>query len=312
VTIRPRLRDALWMAAGAGILLLLGLLALLFGQEPAPNAQLAVKAQRVDLVGRMQLDLVSASEAEKSAVLAITDRESQEFADQARASTTDVERELRELAELLNKDGTQDEKDLLAEFSRRFTELRKVDDELLTLAVQNTNLKAYAVTSGPALGALDEMSAALSRLVAANADAPDAKKVMSLALGAEIGALRIQTLLPPHIAEASDARMSELEALMGKEDEQVRSDLDGLRALPKLSGDADLAAAASRYAEFRGIESQVIALSRENTNVRSLSISLNQKRKAMLDCHDVLSKLEEAIRKEPIEGVTYGGRFRPR
>ena len=293
-------------------MLLFILLVLLFGKQPNPDAQLVFKAQRVDLVGRMQLGLASASEAEKSAVLAISDRESQAFADQARASTADVERERRELVELLNQGGTQGEKDLLAEFSQRFTEFQRIDDELLGLAVKNTNLKAYAMTFGPAAGALNEMSAALSRLVTANADARDAKKVMSLALGAEIGALRIQTLLPPHIAEASDPRMDELEALMTREDEQVRSDLEGLSKLPKLDGDADLAVAASRYGQFREIKDEILALSRENTNVRSLSISLNQKRKVMLVCHDVLSNLQEAIRREPIEGATYGGRFRVR
>jgi chemoreceptor-like protein with four helix bundle sensory module len=310
--IRPGVSDALWMAAGAAIFLLFILLFLHFDKRPNPDAQLAFKAQRVDLVGRMQLGLASASEAEKSAVLAITDQESQAFADQARANTADVERERGELVELLNKGGTQVEKDLLAEFSQRFTEFQRIDNDLLSLAVANTNLKAYGLTFGPAAGALSEMNAALSRLVTANADARDAKKVMSLALGAEIGALRIQTMLPPHIAEASDPRMDELEALMTKEDEQVRSDLEGLRAFSKLNGDADLAVAASRYAQFREIKSQILALSRENTNVRSLSISLNQKRQVMLVCHDVLSSLQEAIRKEPNEGETYGGRFRVR
>jgi len=310
--IRPSVSDALWMAAGAAILLLFGLLVLLFGKPPNPNVQFAIREQRVDLVDRMQLGLVSASEAEKSAVLAITDQESQAFADQARASTAGVEQERRELVAILNKDGTQGEKDLLAEFSERFTEFQQIDSELLSLAVKNTNLKAYALTFGPAAEALDEMSASLSRLVTANADARDAKKVMPLAFGAEIAALRIQTMLPPHIAEASDPRMDQLEALMAKEDETVRRDLEGLGALPKLNGDADLAVAASRYAQFRDIKNQVLALSRENTNVRSLSISLNQKRKVMLVCHDLLSKLQDAIRKEPIEGATYGGRFRVR
>jgi len=310
--IRPSASDALWMAAGAAILLLFGLLVLFFGKEPDRNALLAARAQRVDLVDRMQLALVSASEAEKSAVLAITDQESQAFADQARAGTAEVERERQELAELLNKDGTRGEKDLLAEFSQRFRAFQQVDNELLGLAVKNTNLKAYALTFGPAASALDEMSAALSRLVSANADARTAKKVMSLAFGAETGALRIQTLLPPHIAEASEPRMDELEARMTREDQQVRSNLEGLGALPKLKDDADLAVAASRYAQFREIKSQVLALSRENTNVRSLSISLNQKRKVMLACHDVLSSLQDAIRKEPVEGATYGGRFRIR
>jgi len=307
--IRPSIHDALWMAVGAAILLLFGLLVLLFGNQPNPNAQLALKAQRVNLVGRMQLDLASASEAEKSAVLAVTDQESQAFANQARARTADVERERRELVELLNKDGTQGEKDLLAEFSQRFTEFQRIDNELLSLAVQNTNLKAYALTFGPAAGALNEMSAALTRLATANADAPDARDVMSLAYGAEIAALRIQTMLPPHIAEATDPRMDELEALMTREDEQVRSDLEGLGALPKLDGNADLAVAASSYAQFREIKDQALTLSRTNTNVRSLSISLNQKRKVMLVCHEVLGNLQDAIRNEPVEGATYGGRF---
>jgi hypothetical protein len=297
------------MGVGAAIFLLFAVLVLTFGKEPNPSPQLAFKAQRVDLVARMQLGLASASEAEKSAVLAITDDESRAFADQARASTADVERERRELMELLNKGGTQNEKDLLAQFSQRFVEFQRIDDELLDLAVKNTNLKAYALAFGPAAGALDEMGAALSRVVTANADSGDAKKVMSFAYGAEIDALRIQTLLPPHIAEAGDPRMSELEALMTRGDEQVRADLEGLRALPKLSDDEDLAVAASRYSQFGAIKNQILALSRENTNVRSLSISLNQKRKVMLDCHEVLSNLRDAIAKEPIEGATYGGRF---
>lgn len=132
----------------------------------------------------------------------------------------------------------------------------------------------------------------------------------SLALGAEIGALRIQTLLPPHIAEPNDQRMGELEALMSQQDEVVRSDLASLAALPNLAGRADLTLAASRYAELRALREQVLALSRANTNVRSLSLSLDQKRKTMLRCHDALSRLRDAIEKAPLEGATYGGRLR--
>ena len=307
--IRPGIRDALWMAAGAALLLLLFLVVLLFGRERGPDGRLALRAQRIDLVGRMQLGLASASEAEKSAVLAITDRESQEFADQARASTADVERQRRELAGLLDPGGTPEEKELLAQFSQHFGEFQKIDAELLDLAVRNSNLKAYALTYGAAAGALDEMSAALSRLVGANGDSKDAKEVISLALGSQVAALRIQTLLPPHIAEASDARMDELEARIAREDQQVQSDLQGLAAL-QLQGDADLALAESRYGQFREIQKQILSLSRENTNVRSLSISLNQKRQVMLVCHDLLSRLQEAIRKEPIPGVRFGGWFR--
>ena len=310
--VKPGINDVLWMATGAAVLLVSILVVLHFHKDQDTAAQLAFKARRVDLVGLMQLDLASASEAEKSAVLAITDQDSQTFADQARAASAKVEQERRELGELLTAGGTQGEMELLAQFTEAFAEFQRIDNELLALAVKNTNLKAYSLAFGPAATALKEMNAALSRLVAANADLPEAKPTMLLAFGAQTSALRIQTLLPPHIAEENDKKMDELEALMASEDAQVRKSLDGLAALPKFSNDPELATATARYAEFSKIKTQILALSRENTNVRSLSISLNQKRKVMLACQATLSALQQAILAEPIAGVTYGTPVRPR
>ncbi len=299
MTLNPGIKAVLWMIPGAALMLLLVLVTGHFGKERSPVEQLELRAKRSELVDRMRLALASASEAEKSAVLAVTDQDSQRFADHARAATADLERERRELEGLLEAGGTQGEKDIFAQFSRAFAELRRIDNDLLRLAVKNTNLKAYSLAFGPAAGALDEMNAALSRLVAAHASSPETKKVMLLAFDAEIGALRSQTLLPPHIAEESDQKMDALEARMAKEDEQVRKGLDGLAALSELSGDADLATAVSRYAQFSRIKAQILALSRENTNVRSLTISLNQKRKVMLVCHGTLSALKQAIQEVP-------------
>ena len=236
MTTKPGTRAIFWMIPGATLMLVFVLVAAHFYKPENPAEKLASKAKRVDLVSRMQVALASASEAEKSAVLAITDEESQRFADQARATTAELERERRELEELLKAGGTRNEKDLLTRFSQVFTEFQRIDDEVLSLAVKNTNLKAYSLAFGPAADAVKEMNAALSRLVAAHADSPEAKKLMLLAFGAEISALRIQTLLSPHIAEESDQKMDTLEAQIAKEDMQVRKDLGGLTALPGLSG----------------------------------------------------------------------------
>jgi hypothetical protein len=94
--------------------------------------------------------------------------------------------------------------------------------------------------------------------------------------------------------------MDDLEAQMAKEDLEVRKDLEGLVSLLKPAGNPDIETAASRYAKFNEIKAQIIQLSRENTNVRSLAISLNQKRKVMLMCQDALAALEQAIQQEPI------------
>jgi len=312
MAIKSGIRDALWMIPGVAMLLALLLVVLHFNQEQKPAEQVAFKARRVDLVGRMRLALASASEAEKSAVMATTDQDSQTFADQARAATTEVQEEGRELEDLLKTGGTSGERDLLAQFSQNFTEFQRIDKDLLKLAVRNTNLKAYDLAFGPAADALREMSEALSRLVAANSASPASSPVMRLADDAQIAALRLQTLLPPHIAEESDRKMDELEASMAKDDEQVRKDLAGLAALPDLSGDADRASAVASYDRFSTIKAQILTLSRENTNVRSLAISLNQKRKVMLLCQETLNALQLAILEEPIAGVMYGPPARPR
>jgi len=312
VAIRFGIKDFLWMVTGAVIFLAVILVVLHFHAEQGPAEQLAFKAKRVDLVARMRLTLASASEAEKSAVLAVTDQDSQTFANQARAATVEVERERKELGELLAAGGTQGEKDLLTQFSKVFTDFQHIDNDLLGLAVKNTNIKAYSLAFGPAADALKDMGTVLSRLVAKNAGSSEAGNVSLFAFGAQTAALRIQTLLAPHIAEESDKKMDELEALMAKEDQQVRKDLDGLASLQKFRGDPDLETAMSDYSRFSEVRGRILVLSRENTNVRSLAMSLWQKRKVLFLCQDVLSALQQAIQEEPILGVNYGSTLNPR
>lgn len=310
--VKPSISELLWMAFGAVVLLVIILVVMHFQAKQSPTEQLAFKAKRVDLVSRMRLTLTSASEAGKSAVLATTDQDSQTFANQARVATAEVEQARKELGELLAASGTQREKDLLAQFSTVFADFQSIDNELLDLAVKNTNIKAYSLAFGPAADALKEMDIALSRLVAKSADSPQARDMAVLAFGAQTAGLRIQALLAPHIAEESNKKMDELEVLMAKYDQQVRSDLDGLAAFPKFRADPDLKAAASDYARFSEMRRRIIVLSRENTNVRSLAISLGQERKVEFLCQDALSALQQAILEEPIAGVDYGVPPNPR
>jgi len=312
MAVRPRTQDFLWMAAGAVVLALVLLVVWRFRQETNPAQALAFQARRVDLVGKMQLALARSAEAEKSAVLAVTDRDSQGFADQARAATAEVEEERQELAKLLDAGGTQRERDLLGQFEQALKDLERVDDEVLRLAVRNTNLKAYALLFGPAADALGGFEAALSRLTDKFAAGPSGKQVVKLAFEARNALLHVQVLLSPHVAEESDPRMDALEALMQKDENQARSDLEGLAALAGLKADPDLASARTAFDRYRELKVQILALSRENTNVRSLAISLNQKRKATILCQDALAAEKQAILDEPIAGVTYGRPPSPR
>jgi hypothetical protein len=299
----------------AGLLLLALFLATVFHYRESvnPAQRIAEKAARIDLVRRMEVSLASASEAEKSAVLATSDQDSRRLADVARAASSEVEEERAKLGALLAS-GTAEEQALLAQFSGAFADLRRVDDQVLGLAVQNTNLKAYALAFGPAADVAATLDSALAR-VAGRQFGPsdvmrdavrDATRILVLASDARLGVLRIQAALAPHIAEESDARMDQMEAAMTQEAQRVRSALDGLAAIPLLRRDADLTAASAQFARYQELERQILKLSRENTNVRSLELSLNQKRNAMTLCLEDLDALEQAISKEPIPGITGG------
>lgn len=312
MAIRSGLREFLWMAAGAAVLAAVVGTVMHFRDDRTPSEQIAERSRRAAAVERMSNALGIASEAEKSAVLAVTDEDSKRFADEARAATADVERGRQDLAALLAEGGTADEREALARFSESFADLRRIDDGLLGLAVRNTNLKATALAFGPAADAIGEMTAALDRIVAANTVSADGASAALLARRAEVGVLRLQTLLAPHIAEESDAKMEELERRMAGEDAEVRKGLDGLAALPETGTSADLAAAVAGYARFGDVRKQILSLSRENTNVRSLSISLDQKQRTMRLCREALSALRQAVEDEPAPGLTHGPPARPR
>jgi len=293
------------MAAGAAFFGAIILVVINFPQGQTRAARLVLRDREIEIVDQMQLALASASEAEKSAVMATTDQDSQTFADQARAATASLEQERKQLGELLGADGNSREKELLAEFSKTFADFERIDHDLLNLAVQNTNLKAYRLAFGPAAQTLQEADDALSHIVKQRAyfDSPGDKKIILLADDARISALRILALLPPHIAEESDQKMDEMEARMTREDRAIRKDLADLAATKELAEDNDPSTATARYARFTDIRSQILKLSRENTNVRSLAISLNEKRRAMFLCQDELSALKQAIEQGFVSGA---------
>jgi hypothetical protein len=274
--LKPGINEAIWMGVGSLVLLaILGVAAYLHTGEDAET-----KARRLLLVNQIRSSLESAAEAEKSAVLAITDEDSEKFAKEARADLALDGEQSRQLDALL----LPDERGLLTNYTRAFAELKKIDEEVLALAVKNTNLKAFSLAFGPATAAIKELDAAL-----AGTTAVPATEV-------RVGAWRLLAILPLHIAEHSDAKMDALESEMTALDQQVRRSLNEL-AVP---------AATASYAKFSELRAEIIKLSRENTNVRSLSLSLNEKRQALATCEAALAALQSAVEHEPVPSKPVG------
>ena len=248
------------------------------------------------LVGSMRVSLYAVAEAEKSAVLADTDEASQEYARLSRLAVGQVDAALAECKGIISTPSP--DADLLKNFEQAFAEFRKVNEEVLALAVQNTNLKAQALSFDQSFAALARMEQALSPFLEGQRGNPKAGRVAARALAE---ALRIQALQAPHIMEKDEANMTGLEARMTAADTLVRASLAFLATRP---GGKDVAdKALSAYNDFQKITAQVLLLSRENTNVRSLVLTLDRKTKTLAMCDEALRALEDKVHADMAKGT---------
>lgn len=260
--------------------------------------------KKIQLVNTMRINLLASAEAEKSSVMADTDEASQAFAEQSMSASEAVEEARREITRLMDGEDASQETDLFRQFGGCWEKLRDIDREILPLSVQNTNLKALRLSFVPAAEAIKGMETALGQLMDSSASFPDALRITRLASRALTNALNIYTIQAPHIAETTDTKMDEMEAIMKSLDAQVTDALGCLQALVDDQSKPLLDAAWTSYKDFRRINVEIVDLSRRNSNIRSFAISLGQKRKVMAQCQDLLSALEETFQKSTVFKAT--------
>lgn len=250
------------------------------------SQEFAVRRLSADL----RVQFTKAAEASNRAVLADTDEASTAAAHEAEAATQAALKAAEDLQPLIRNLGHNDEIGLLEAFNRKFAEYRTLDAEILGLAVENTNLKAQQLSFGSAREAADRFGAALDDVARASHSA----EVDALAARAELAVRQIQVIHARHIAESDDAAMSKMESEMAAAEEAAKNALKVLdgkapAAKPKLD---EAAAALDR---FKAVSDQIVALSRRNSNVRSLALAMGRKRTVTAECDDALKALQDAL-----------------
>jgi hypothetical protein len=88
--------------------------------------------------------------------------------------------------------------------------------------------------------------------------------------------------------------MRSMETEMTAADDVARRALERLRGLVPQAA-ADLAAAAAALDQFKTTNTELVALSRRNSNVRSLALSLGRKRTLTGACDESLRALQDAL-----------------
>jgi hypothetical protein len=247
------------------------------------------------LAADLEIQFTKTGDAANRAVMADTDETSVAFAREAEQATQAVEKDSAALRPLLTALEYSNELRLLDEFDQRFAEYRKLDRSVLDLAVENTNLKAQRLSFGPAQEAADAVQNSLDALMPATQ--ADMWRVKALAATAVAAVREIQALQAPHVAESDDAAMTRIEKRMTAEEGEARNALKMLAGLIAPGSRAQLAAASTALDRFVDLNRQLITLSRRNTNVRSLALSLGQKRMLTATCEDSLRALQDALSK---------------
>jgi hypothetical protein len=251
-----------------------------------------VMSRKATALSGIRINMIKSVEAEKSAVMADTDEDSIRFAEESRRASEDAEKNLLELAKLIGAYPSAPEKELLQEFDSSWREFRKIDQQVLEFAVQNTNLKAARLSFGAAATAMNEFGQALSELAG---DSPGGR-ICRLIYDAQTAALQIHVLHAPHIASPDDQEMDGIEAVIRHKDAVVRRSLSDLRPLLPASRKTSLQRAEAVYDAFMDFTERVLEWSRQNAKVKSFELSLKRKRKITAQCEEILTKLQDAIR----------------
>jgi negative regulator of replication initiation len=248
------------------------------------------------LASELHVQFTRAAEAANRAVMADTDEASAAAADEARRAVQIVDRDVQALRGILESLRYGEDLRHLNGFNSRFDEYRRLDDEILPLAVENTNLKAQRLSFGPARDAANAFQTSIDAAVRAGRR-KDACCAEVVAARARAALFEIQVMYAPHIAEAEDAAMTQMEGRMAASEALARKALDELRTTLSREAAPQLGAAAAALDRFMALHQEIITLSRRNSEVRSLALSLGRKRVVTAECEAQLQALEETLAK---------------
>jgi len=259
------------------------------------NTLLEQLSEARQIAGDMLVQFTKSADAANRAVMADTDNASVAFAQEAERASAALQQDINALKPLLQGLGYTAETGLLNDFLGRYAKYRELDRRILDLAVENTNLKGQRLSFGAGQDAADAFRDSLEAVTAA---APaDRWRVEALAAKAIATVREIQVLQAPHIADADDAVMARLEARMAGSETAARTALAALAPLVAPSSRPRLGTATMALDKFMSLNAEIIALSRRNTNVRSVALSLDQKRTLTAACEESLHALRDALAK---------------
>ncbi len=258
------------------------------------------EARRLNAEALVQL--TKASDASNRAVMAGTDEAAATHLRDAAQAEAAVQTATSELWPLLRSLGYNKETQLLREFEDRFAKYRELEGTIAGMVAESTNLKAQRLSFGPAREEADAVRQALEPIRSA-APRNGSSRTEALVAGVMSSVREIQSLQMPHILEPDDAPMTEIEKRMAAAEADARNGLRLLAGSVPADRQAQVGAASNRLEQFLKINAELLKLSRQNSNVHALALSLGQKRTLVAACEESLRALQDSLAKRGFTGT---------
>ncbi len=290
-------------------------MAVAVGCTQGPTTILERLSEARALASEAIVQLTKAADASNCAVMAGSDETAASCVKEADRANAAVQTTTAQLRPLLAGLGYSKESQLLDEFDGRFAAYRELDREILEMAVESSNLKAQRLSFGPAREQADAVGDALGSIApldvakplatgpATGPGASAAGRISALAAIVMMSVREIQALQAPHIAEPNDAPMTQIEQRMSKLEETARGALQALASTIPPPAQPNVKAAAAAFDQFMKINAEILSLSRRNSNVRALALTMGKKRTLIAACEESLRALQDALAKRGFTGT---------
>lgn len=232
--------------------------------------------QRRDTLTDLQSKLLVSIRNQKNAIIAPDDERSKGFAETSRAILKDVAAVVEKLKEQTSKDGVEGQSAAVEAIAKAIDANQKINDNVLDLAVQNTNLKARLLLKGD----FRQQTNVLVKLIRksagetaskSNPGAADVARLSSLfeVYGALLG---MHPVLVRHINSSSKEEMAAEEKTLSELMDTIQT---GLPALSE-SDPTSQAEGRSAFAELKTSTANLVKLSETDSNNRSIALSLGE------------------------------------
>lgn len=258
-------------------------------------------------LAQAQSSLLTSIRAQKNAVMAPDDKQSEAYAKTSREDLNSAKELVSKLLAQINQrelgklSSSKTLQQAINELQSSLKEFESVNEECLELAVQNSNLKANALlftSVRPGIESIDEVllreKNKLPTSSAADAKAPEIKLPMDELIAA---AWQLMSNLAQHNnTSTTDPAFATVDRDVAQSIQKINVLSDEIATRGAAIG--SLSAVRTLAQEIASDAQRVVELSKEDTNTRSTEISLNSARDKATKAIDAMNKLYEGYRAE--------------